>query len=524
MIRFNLCSIAVALALVMSPEVIAGGFGGRGGGHSFGGGGRSVGGGGGGARFNARPNVGSARPNISGGSRMPMQRPQTSMPHLGGNHSFNPGPSARPGMTKPNVNRPSLGGSNVQRPNIERPNVQRPTAQLPNAQLPNAQRPNIERPNIERPSVTRPALRPDVRTPNLPDRGNVGRPDRGNLGNAVANRPSMPNFDKLPSGRPSRGQLGDFLGIDNLTPGDRRPPAGLGNVNVGDINLGNNNVISRKPTWANIDDNRVNAINRRWQNGIANATTLPALSPNRLDHFHEWGNGIRDHWNDNPFDCFRPDWWDNHRFHCSGWHYIYSYSNYPYTYWWNTPNYDDFGRWFAWNVAAAASQQPVYYDYGDGGNVTYQDNSVYIGGQEIAGSDEFAESAATLATVPQPASKAEADEAEWMPLGTFALTTDPDDTAADRIVQLAVDKQGIVSGTLYNKSTDKTQALQGRVDKETQRVAVRIGESEKVIAETGLYNLTQDEVSLLVHYGTQTQDDYLLVRLPSPDSSADATP
>ena len=84
---------------------------------------------------------------------------------------------------------------------------------------------------------------------------------------------------------------------------------------------------------------------------------------------------------------------------------------------------------------------------------------------------------------------------------------------------MAVNKDGIISGTLYNRRTDKTDAIQGSVDKETQRVALRFGESETVVAETGLYNLTQDEAPLLVHFGTETQDNYLLVRLPEPDES-----
>jgi hypothetical protein len=80
---------------------------------------------------------------------------------------------------------------------------------------------------------------------------------------------------------------------------------------------------------------------------------------------------------------------------------------------------------------------------------------------------------------------------------------------------------------MYNSSTDQTQAIQGQVDKETQRVAFRIGDNENVVAETGLYNLTQSEAQLLVHYGTERTETFLLVRLdPPPDdgtASTDAT-
>ena len=81
------------------------------------------------------------------------------------------------------------------------------------------------------------------------------------------------------------------------------------------------------------------------------------------------------------------------------------------------------------------------------------------------------------------------------------------------MVQLAVSKEGIVSGTLHNIDTDQCQTVQGQVDKETQRVAFRIGESETIVAETGLYNLTQEEAPVLIHFGTERTENYLLVRL-----------
>ena len=57
----------------------------------------------------------------------------------------------------------------------------------------------------------------------------------------------------------------------------------------------------------------------------------------------------------------------------------------------------------------------MYYDYGPGGNVVYQDNQVFIGGQDVGSTSDFAQSAAALATVPPPPSEAEAEKADWMP-------------------------------------------------------------------------------------------------------------
>jgi len=148
--------------------------------------------------------------------------------------------------------------------------------------------------------------------------------------------------------------------------------------------------------------------------------------------------------------------------------------------------------------------------------VVYNDNSVYINGEQVATATEFAQSAADLATVEAPTTDEEAENAEWMPLGTFALSAGEKDVEPTRMVQLAVSQQGVISGTLFNTQTEENQSIQGQVDKETQRVAMRIGESEDLVAETGLYNLTQEQAPLLIHFGTEKVENWLLVRLEDP--------
>jgi hypothetical protein len=124
-----------------------------------------------------------------------------------------------------------------------------------------------------------------------------------------------------------------------------------------------------------------------------------------------------------------------------------------------------------------------------------------------------------LATVPAPESEEQAAAAEWMPLGTFAVSTDQRESTPSRIMQLAVNRDGVISGTLYNTTSDNTQPIQGKVDQQTQRAAFRIGDNENLVAETGLYNLTQEDVPLLVHYGPDKTETYLLARLPAPEDS-----
>jgi len=118
-----------------------------------------------------------------------------------------------------------------------------------------------------------------------------------------------------------------------------------------------------------------------------------------------------------------------------------------------------------------------------------------------------------LATVAPPASEEEAAAVEWMPLGTFAVSSAQEDLEPTRVIQLAVSQKGVISGTLYNTKTDQADTVQGQVDEATQRVAFRIGESEDVVVETGLYNLTLQDVPVLVHFGPEKSESWLLVRL-----------
>jgi hypothetical protein len=60
----------------------------------------------------------------------------------------------------------------------------------------------------------------------------------------------------------------------------------------------------------------------------------------------------------------------------------------------------------------------------------------------------------------------------------------------------------------------------GSVDKKTQRVALKIEGNDSVVVETGLYNLTNDEVPVLVHFGPDRQEPRTLIRLKQPEDQA----
>ena len=78
---------------------------------------------------------------------------------------------------------------------------------------------------------------------------------------------------------------------------------------------------------------------------------------------------------------------------------------------------------------------------------------MYYGDQPVATAAEYAQQAAAIA-LDQPAAKPAAED--WMPLGVFAVTHDGEPTDADptMFLQLAVSKQGVITGTFQNTATD----------------------------------------------------------------------
>ncbi len=91
-------------------------------------------------------------------------------------------------------------------------------------------------------------------------------------------------------------------------------------------------------------------------------------------------------------------------------------------------------------------------------------------------------------------------------------------TQSDKILQLAVNKEGAISGNFHDTLTDKVTAVKGAVDKKSQRVAFRPADSETPVAECGLWNLTQDTLNLLVHADKDRCETRGLVRLKEPES------
>ncbi|MDH3717069.1 MAG: protocadherin, partial [Planctomycetota bacterium] len=170
---------------------------------------------------------------------------------------------------------------------------------------------------------------------------------------------------------------------------------------------------------------------------------------------------------------------------------------------WRAATWDAVGGWFDYGELT-----PIYYDYGT--NVVYQNNNVYVIGQDAGTAQQYYEQAQQLADAGAQAD-APTDE-KWLPLGVFAMTR-PDNSSANMDIQLAVNKAGIIRGNFTDTVTQEVKPINGSVDKKTQRACWTVGKNTETVMETGLYNLTKDEAPALIHFGADRTQQWMLVRI-----------
>jgi hypothetical protein len=207
---------------------------------------------------------------------------------------------------------------------------------------------------------------------------------------------------------------------------------------------------------------------------------------------------------------FTPQWWKDHP-HAA--HAYWDHNRHPWNYWWRAATWGAIG---AAVYGSAYGGEPVYYDYGD--NIYYEGDQVYVGGQPVATADQYYQQASEIAASAPAEPQADAD---WLPLGVFALTKEGASDSS-MVLQLAVNKEGVITGTYYNTATNTTRPVKGMVDKKTQRAAWTFadGKNTDIIMETGLYNLTKDQTEALMHFGKDNTQQWMMVRLNQPTAES----
>ncbi|MBX7074467.1 MAG: protocadherin, partial [Pirellulales bacterium] len=207
----------------------------------------------------------------------------------------------------------------------------------------------------------------------------------------------------------------------------------------------------------------------------------------------------------NQFNFYNRDWYTRNpgAWYAAGWRSGYC---------WRWATWPALGTWFGWGGAA-----PIYYDYGN--TIVYQDDQVLDNGQPIATADEYYQQASDLAqspaNEPQPADQPAAGD-EWTPLGVFSLVQG-EQTNSSALFQLAVNKSGEIAGNYSDVLSGSTLPVHGAVDSKTQRAAWTVGDNTTTVYETGIYNLTKEQTPVLVHFGKDRTQQWLLVRMQQPE-------
>jgi hypothetical protein len=154
-----------------------------------------------------------------------------------------------------------------------------------------------------------------------------------------------------------------------------------------------------------------------------------------------------------------------------------------------------------------AGSPAVSYDYGE--NVTARNGSVLVDGQNVGTTEAFSQQAADLAQAGTDA--ATSTDEKWLPIGVYALVRN-ETQHPQLIVQLAINKEGVLRGNYTDEATDHTLPIHGAVDKETKRAAWMVGNNSNSVLEAGLRNLMEGAAPALIHKNGKT-DHWLLVRL-----------
>ncbi|MEM7146139.1 MAG: hypothetical protein AAF591_13455 [Verrucomicrobiota bacterium] len=259
---------------------------------------------------------------------------------------------------------------------------------------------------------------------------------------------------------------------------------------------------------------REQAASTAFADALANLT-VPALKANpeatqilekRNAERTRWANTARQAMAGRTSVIFSPAWWQTRQAQFNQpWFYRQPNDPNP-ALWWNHPT------WAALNTALGLEGSPPFvydYDY----TIFYQTAVVYADAQPVSAYEIYLDLVSPFANKNEPAS---AEPPAWHSLGTWAISTDPDQAEPNMLMQLAVSRDGFIAGAYYNTTSDNTQLITGSVDFETQRVTFRIGSMKSAILEAGLDSFTRDQAPLWAHFNNGNIQTWLIARLDPP--------
>ena len=299
---------------------------------------------------------------------------------------------------------------------------------------------------------------------------------------------------------------GAFAAGEGAVPvGEAATPTELGKLQ--ETRLFNRNAAMAAPETAALfstdpQDQRLARLEENLANAIASDWTLnQAATAERRRENDVWAAATLASAATRPEDLLTVDWWEKHKPASSADGYFLTQAS---PIWWGGSTWPEMAKIFAFSE----STHPFVYVYDQ--NLTFKNDVIYVNGQAIGAYDDYVASARKLATSratgPNPNSR-------WIPLGTFALSTSEKKPKSMHAIQLVTDGIGNIQGTYANWENGTVQAIHGRIDLETQRVAFDIGGRNNLTLECGLTNLTEDKLRLWAHLPGSHSQTWLLVRM-----------
>lgn len=151
---------------------------------------------------------------------------------------------------------------------------------------------------------------------------------------------------------------------------------------------------------------------------------------------------------------------------------------------WRPAAWGTLAHWGAWHWST-----PYYYDEGYAYPITVE--SIY------------------------PYPNTPSQTGDWLSFGVFAVLSIANAAPpTHRFVQLSLNRSGEIAGVLYNSLTDAAQDLTGMVDPINQKAYWSLANrTNSPIASTGIYNLTEDQTPINVHFADNSDQTWVLVRL-----------
>ena len=296
--------------------------------------------------------------------------------------------------------------------------------------------------------------------------------------------------------------------------GEGAVPVGEGAVPVGEgatpadaatikLRRANRAAAQKAPETAHFfsDNSGDTSLNERLSKAIQiNSSLSQSVTAERRRENSEWAEQALASATSRPADLFSRTWWNEHKPSGASSSYFTTKSS---AIWWGATNWPTLARVFA----IPGGTKPFAYVYDQ--NVTFKSDLIYVNGQPISSYEDFVASSRKLAN----SFATKDNDPNWIPFGTFALSTSVKTKTSDHAVQLVVDADGNIAGTYANWKNGTVESIHGRVDIDTQRVAFDIGGQANLTIETGLTNLTNDKVRVWAHLPNNHSQTWFLARM-----------